>query len=205
MGRGGAVVDEDPEAVGAGLGGGLEAWDEAWVDAGGFGRGSVGGTVRLDRAGFFLGHRALGPEQGGGTNGHGLWDVADQQQGDGLIGGVVGGDGDGFFLPSRVSATVNSTRTVTVSPGAKDSLLTGAERPSQLGRSDVKRRGCVPELRKATSATVLARPAATRSPAAVPDYDTAASQTTPTKAVRVAARSGGGREVDFLTTDEILF
>jgi len=52
-------------------------------------------------------------------------------------------------------------------------------------------------LRKATSATVLSRPAATRSPAAVPDYDPAASQTTPTKAVRVAARSGGGLEVVF--------
>ena len=76
-------------------------------------------------------------------------------------------------------------------------MLTAAERPSQFGRREVKSDGCVSELRKATSATVLSRPAATRSPAAVPDYDPAASQTTPTKAVRVAARSGGGLEVVF--------
>lgn len=66
-GRGGAVGDQDPEAVGAGLGGGREEWDEARVDAGGFSDGGVGGTVPFDREGFFLGHRALGPTQGGGT------------------------------------------------------------------------------------------------------------------------------------------
>jgi hypothetical protein len=94
---------------------------------------------------------------------------------------------------------------VRVSLGAKDSLLTAAERPSRFGRGEVKCNGCVSELRKATSATVLSRPAAMRSPAAVPDYDTAASQTTPTMSVRVTARSGGGLGVDFLTMDEILF
>lgn len=54
-GRGGAVVDEDPEAVGAGLGGGFEEGDEAWVDSGGFGHGSVGGTVHRDGEGFSSG------------------------------------------------------------------------------------------------------------------------------------------------------
>ncbi len=189
------------------MGGGLEAWDEAWADAGRLSDVSAVGIVRLDCAGFFLGHCALVPEQGVGTNGHGLRDITDQQQGYGLIGGVVGGDGDGFFLPSLASADGewDPLCAVRVLLGAKDSLLTAAERPSQFGRGEVRCNGCVSELRKATSATILSRPAATWSPATVPDYDTAASQTTPTMAVRVAARSGGGLEVDFLTMDEILF
>jgi hypothetical protein len=105
-GRGGcgAVGDHDPEAVGASLGGAREERDEAWVDAGGFREGGVVGTVPFDREGFFLGHRALGPAQGGGTYGHGLRGVDDQPQGDGLIGRVVGGDADGLFLPDRASA-----------------------------------------------------------------------------------------------------
>lgn len=91
----------------------------------------------------------------------------------------------------------NATRTVPVSPGAKDSLLTAAERQSQLGRSEVKRSGCGPELRNANSATVFSWPGATRSSAAVPDHETAASQATPTRAVRVAVHSGSALELIF--------
>ena len=53
---------------------------------------------------FFLGHLALGSEQGGGIHSPGLRDVDDQPHGDGLIGRVVGGDADGLFLPARASA-----------------------------------------------------------------------------------------------------
>ena len=91
----------------------------------------------------------------------------------------------------------NATRTVPASPGAKDSLLTAAERQSQLGRSEVKRSGCGPELRNANSATVFSWPGATRSSAAVPDHETAASQATPTRAVRVAVYSGSALELIF--------
>ena len=38
--------------------------------------------------------------------------------------------------------TLNSTRTVPISPGAKASLLTAAVRQSQLGLSEVKRNDC---------------------------------------------------------------
>jgi len=91
----------------------------------------------------------------------------------------------------------NATRTVPVSPGANDALLTAAERQSQLGRSEVKRSGCGPELRNANSATVFSWPGATRSSVALLDHETAASQATPTRAVRVAVHSGSALALIF--------
>ncbi len=47
--------------------------------------------------------------------------------------------------------TVNSTRTVPISPSANTSLLAAAVRQSQLGRSEVKRNDCCPRSAAAKS------------------------------------------------------
>jgi hypothetical protein len=127
------------------LGGAREEWDEARVDAGGLSDGGVGGTFPFDREGFFLGHLALGPEQGGGTNGHGLRGVDDQPQGDGLIGRVFGGDGDGLFLPARASADGEFDAHRAGLTGGERLLADRGGEAIEVGGREAKCNGCVPE------------------------------------------------------------